>query len=110
MWSEGRALELVDPSLGERSEVASIMRCIRVGLLCVQENATDRPTMAGVTAMLAATDGGATAALPDPTRPPYLSLRVGISGGGDGSEARARSHSTSCSTNELTITTIQEGR
>ena len=46
MWSEGRALELVDPSLGERSEVASIMRCIRVGLLCVQENATDRPTMA----------------------------------------------------------------
>jgi len=110
MWSEGRALELVDPSLGERSEVASIMRCIRVGLLCVQENATDRPTMAGVTAMLAATDGGATAALPDPTRPPYFALRVGISGGGDGSEARARSHSTSCSTNELTITTIQEGR
>ncbi|XP_025801712.1 cysteine-rich receptor-like protein kinase 10 [Panicum hallii] len=107
LWSEGKAFELTDPSLGERGDAASIMRCIRVALLCVQENAMHRPTMAGVTAMLAATDG-TTAALPDPRRPPHFALRVG--GGDDGSESRAWSHSTSCSTNDLTITTLQEGR
>ncbi|KAL6656682.1 hypothetical protein ACP70R_004462 [Stipagrostis hirtigluma subsp. patula] len=122
LWREGRAFELVDPTLGERSDVAGIMRCVKVALLCVQDSATDRPTMADVTAMLAARDVGA-AALPDPRRPPHFSLRVASSededdddrfGCGRSSEARTRSRgttgTTSCSTNDLTITTIQEGR
>ncbi|CAN6205619.1 unnamed protein product [Urochloa humidicola] len=112
LWSESKAFELVDPTLlGECGEVeASIMRCIKVALLCVQENAMDRPTMADVAAMLAVTDG-ATAELPDPRRPPHFSLRVsGDSGDDASSEARTRSQCTSCSTNDLTITTIQEGR
>ena len=29
-----------------------MMRCIHIGLLCVQENAVDRPTMASVVLML----------------------------------------------------------
>lgn len=29
-----------------------MIRCIHIGLLCVQENATDRPTMASVILML----------------------------------------------------------
>ncbi|XP_062188286.1 putative cysteine-rich receptor-like protein kinase 20 [Phragmites australis] len=103
LWKEGRAFELIDPTLGECSDVASIMRCVKVALLCVQDNAMDRPAMADVTAMLAATE-----ALPDPRRPPHFSLRVSSSddGSGGGSEVRTRSHGT----NELTITTIQEGR
>ncbi|PUZ72335.1 hypothetical protein GQ55_2G385900 [Panicum hallii var. hallii] len=111
LWREGRAFELIDPTLGECGEVASIMRCVKVALLCVQDSATDRPTMADVTAMLAASsDGGAS--LPDPRRPPHFSLRVSSSE--DGTAGRTRSSSshatTSCSTNELTVTTIQEGR
>ncbi|CAM0144796.1 unnamed protein product [Urochloa decumbens] len=111
LWSESRAFELADPSLlGECGEVAaSIMRCIKVALLCVQENAMDRPTMADVAAMLAVADG-AMAALPDPRRPPHFSLRVSSGGDDVSSETRTRSHSTSYSTNDLTITTIQEGR
>jgi hypothetical protein len=41
----------VDPAirLGATTE---IMRCIHIGLLCVQENVVDRPTMASVILML----------------------------------------------------------
>ncbi|OEL29474.1 Cysteine-rich receptor-like protein kinase 10 [Dichanthelium oligosanthes] len=107
LWREGKAFELIDPTLGECREVVSIMRCVKVALLCVQENAMDRPTMADVTAMLVATDGATT--LPDPMRPPHFSLRV--SSGDDGSEVRTPSQSTrSCSINDLTITIIEEGR
>jgi hypothetical protein len=111
LWREERSFELIDPTLGECSDVAAIMRCVKVALLCVQDSAMDRPTMTDVTAMLASRDGGAAAAsLPDPRRPPHFSLRVSSSDDGS-SEARTRSHGTaSCSTNDLTITAIQEGR
>ncbi|PWZ12576.1 Cysteine-rich receptor-like protein kinase 10 [Zea mays] len=110
LWREGRAFELIDPTLGECAEVADIVRCVKVALLCVQDSATDRPTMTDVTAMLASRAGGAAASLPDPRRPPHFSLRVSSSDDGS-SEVRTRSHGTaSCSTNDLTITTVQEGR
>ncbi|KAK7343552.1 hypothetical protein VNO77_12362 [Canavalia gladiata] len=50
-WREGTASNLIDPTLntGSRNE---IMRCIHIGLLCVQENIADRPTMASVVLML----------------------------------------------------------
>ncbi|CAL8103358.1 unnamed protein product [Prunus armeniaca] len=50
-WKEGTALNLVDPTLknGSRPE---IMRCIHIGLLCVQQTIADRPTMAEVILML----------------------------------------------------------
>ncbi|GJN11537.1 hypothetical protein PR202_ga29736 [Eleusine coracana subsp. coracana] len=112
LWNDGRAFELIDPTLGERGDVSTIMRCAKVALLCVQDNATDRPTMTEVTAMLGS-GGGDAAVLPDPRRPPHFRLRVSSSDDDGGwSESRMRSShgTTSCSTNELTITTIQEGR
>uniref|UniRef100_A0A2C9U8X1 Cysteine-rich receptor-like protein kinase 29 n=2 Tax=Manihot esculenta TaxID=3983 RepID=A0A2C9U8X1_MANES len=50
-WREGTCLNLIDPNLrdGSRNEM---MRCIHIGLLCVQENVADRPTMASVVLML----------------------------------------------------------
>ncbi|XP_062160689.1 cysteine-rich receptor-like protein kinase 44 [Alnus glutinosa] len=50
-WREGTASNIVDPTimLGATTE---IMRCIHIGLLCVQENVADRPTMASVILML----------------------------------------------------------
>ncbi|GJN32566.1 hypothetical protein PR202_gb21080 [Eleusine coracana subsp. coracana] len=112
LWNDGRAFELIDPTLGERGDVSTIMRCAKVALLCVQDNATDRPTMTEVTAMLGSGSGDV-AVLPDPRRPPHFRLRVSSSDDDGGwSESRMRSShgTTSCSTNELTITTIQEGR
>ncbi|CAL5062398.1 unnamed protein product [Urochloa decumbens] len=116
LWREGRAFELIDPTLGECAEAAAIMRCVKVALLCVQDSAADRPTMADVTAMLAAGGGGESSSLPDPRRPPHFSLRVSSSEDDGYSEGRTRSSSshshaaTSFSTNELTVTAIQEGR
>ncbi|XP_052301557.1 cysteine-rich receptor-like protein kinase 44 isoform X27 [Populus trichocarpa] len=50
-WREGTALDLIDPILRNDS-TAAMMTCIHIGLLCVQENVADRPTMASVVLML----------------------------------------------------------
>ncbi|XP_022142209.1 putative receptor-like protein kinase At4g00960 [Momordica charantia] len=50
-WRAGTTTNVIDPtlSIGSRTEM---IRCIHIRLLCVQENATDRPTMASVILML----------------------------------------------------------
>ncbi|KAJ6935281.1 Cysteine-rich receptor-like protein kinase [Populus alba x Populus x berolinensis] len=51
-WNSGPNLDkLVDPTLRAASR-NEMLRCIHVGLLCVQENAVDRPNMASVVIML----------------------------------------------------------
>ncbi|XP_031473943.1 cysteine-rich receptor-like protein kinase 10 [Nymphaea colorata] len=55
LWSEGRALELVDPKQLESCPRAEILRCIHIGLLCVQEDPDDRPTMSSILLMLNST-------------------------------------------------------
>jgi len=47
------------------------MRIIHVGLLCVQEGATDRPTTSDVISML----NNETMVLPAPTRPTFFTGR-----------------------------------
>ncbi|KDP20815.1 hypothetical protein JCGZ_21286 [Jatropha curcas] len=50
-FREGTSMNLIDPTLrsGSRTEM---MRCVHIGLLCVQENVVDRPNMALVVLML----------------------------------------------------------
>ncbi|XP_061983381.1 cysteine-rich receptor-like protein kinase 26 isoform X4 [Populus nigra] len=50
-WREGTAQDMIDPVLSSGS-ATEMMRCIHIGLLCVQENVADRPTMASVVLML----------------------------------------------------------
>ncbi|GAU15359.1 hypothetical protein TSUD_04280 [Trifolium subterraneum] len=50
-WKEGTPTNIIDPTLNNDSR-NEIMRCIHIGLLCVQENITSRPTMASVVVML----------------------------------------------------------
>ncbi|CAJ2630373.1 unnamed protein product [Trifolium pratense] len=50
-WREGKAINTIDPSLNNVS-ANEIMRCIHIGLLCIQENVVERPTMASVALML----------------------------------------------------------
>ncbi|XP_062094628.1 probable leucine-rich repeat receptor-like serine/threonine-protein kinase At3g14840 isoform X3 [Humulus lupulus] len=52
LWSEGRGIELVDEALGESYNESEALKCIHIGLLCVQDFATDRPSMAQVASML----------------------------------------------------------
>ncbi|XP_019174839.1 PREDICTED: cysteine-rich receptor-like protein kinase 25 isoform X2 [Ipomoea nil] len=51
-WMEDRALEMVDQSLGGLYSRNEVIQCIHVGLLCVQEDVDERPTMANVMLML----------------------------------------------------------
>uniref|UniRef100_A0A2N9FRE9 non-specific serine/threonine protein kinase n=1 Tax=Fagus sylvatica TaxID=28930 RepID=A0A2N9FRE9_FAGSY len=53
LWNEGKDLELIDPTIvDELCPQYEVLRCIHVGLLCVQDQATDRPTMLDVVSML----------------------------------------------------------
>ena len=53
LWNEGKGLELTDPTILDDSFIPSeVVRCIHVGLLCVQDQAIDRPTMLDVVSML----------------------------------------------------------
>ena len=53
-WVRGTALEAVDPFLDCQSPEteSEVMKCIHLGLVCVQENPADRPTMLDVLVML----------------------------------------------------------
>ncbi|KAF3435957.1 hypothetical protein FNV43_RR23049 [Rhamnella rubrinervis] len=55
LWKADKTMELIDSSLVDNSSNngPQILRCIHVGLLCVQDNAVDRPTMSDVISMLA---------------------------------------------------------
>ena len=60
-------MKMVDPSLDETYSVDEVSRCIQIGLLCVQEHATDRPTMSTVVSML-----GNDTPLPSPKQPAFI--------------------------------------
>jgi hypothetical protein len=70
------------------------MRCINIALLCVQENAVDRPTMLDVATMLSSK----TMVLSEPKHPAYFNLSVG--------NEEASIVTQLCSANNLTISTI----
>ncbi|ANM66146.1 putative cysteine-rich receptor-like protein kinase 24 RLK-Pelle-DLSV family [Arabidopsis thaliana] len=52
LWNNEPLLELVDAPMGENYDRNEVIRCIHIGLLCVQENPADRPTMSTVFHML----------------------------------------------------------
>ncbi|XP_022860032.1 receptor-like serine/threonine-protein kinase SD1-8 isoform X5 [Olea europaea var. sylvestris] len=68
LWSENKALDLVDPILLESCEKSEVIKCINVGLLCVEEDPSDRPTMLNVVLMLS----GETVVVPVPNQPAFV--------------------------------------
>ncbi|XP_076948749.1 receptor-like serine/threonine-protein kinase SD1-6 [Bidens hawaiensis] len=52
LWTQGKALELLDESVGDKFSKDEVLRCIQIGLLCVQEHAEDRPNISKVLLML----------------------------------------------------------
>ncbi|CAN4078261.1 unnamed protein product [Withania somnifera] len=52
LWNDGKAVELIDPSIVDSCPIEVASRCIQVGLLCLQVSAADRPTMSSVLFML----------------------------------------------------------
>jgi hypothetical protein len=52
LWNEDRGLELVDEILDDSYSSSEVLKCVHIGLLCVQDNAVDRPTMVDIALML----------------------------------------------------------
>ncbi|XP_044421841.1 G-type lectin S-receptor-like serine/threonine-protein kinase B120 [Triticum aestivum] len=48
LWKDGKAIELVDPCLIESCPLHEVVRCIHVGLLCIQNLPDDRPFMSSI--------------------------------------------------------------
>ncbi|KAK0579973.1 hypothetical protein LWI29_034349 [Acer saccharum] len=98
LWREGKAMEIVDKSMWEESSHASIhemLRCVHIGLLCVQEQATDRPTMSSVVFML-----GNDNPLPSPKQPAFIGK---IRSNKNGDTKRTVTTKGGSSFNDLTI-------
>ncbi|GMN73525.1 hypothetical protein TIFTF001_056110 [Ficus carica] len=95
IWREGNASRLVDSTLGgEGSRSSEIMRCIHIGLLCVQENAEQRPTMNSVVLML--TSHSTT--LPLPSRPAFFMYNSAVATPNSGETTSEQSASTKSAT------------
>ncbi|KAK9057005.1 hypothetical protein SSX86_024371 [Deinandra increscens subsp. villosa] len=96
LYNEGRSLELIDTSYAESCHPSEVIRSIKVGLLCIQQNAVDRPNMSNVIVMLCH-DGE----LPEPKLPSFLTTEH---------ELRVVNYPSSTCTlgslNDLTITEV----
>ncbi|KAI7743725.1 hypothetical protein M8C21_002231, partial [Ambrosia artemisiifolia] len=70
LYNEGRSMDLVDSSCVESCHHDEVIRSIKVGLLCVQHNAGDRPHMSSVIMML-----GGEGEPPQPKQPSFFMER-----------------------------------
>jgi hypothetical protein len=88
---------LIDPEICNPDYVDDILRCIHIGLLCVQEIAKERPTMATVVSMLSSE----IVKFPCPCQPAFIQRQI---------EHRAELPEQTenlNSTNNVTITSLQ---
>ncbi|KAI3948008.1 hypothetical protein MKW92_019998 [Papaver armeniacum] len=92
LWNEDKWAEIVDEDLGDFYSPSEVIKCIHIGLLCCQNIAEDRPTMAEVDLMLNyETDR------PSPKEPPYTF---------PASSDRPDIPQIRCSNNNVTFTTF----
>ncbi|GAB2212698.1 hypothetical protein Droror1_Dr00020679 [Drosera rotundifolia] len=108
-WRDGTPLEIMDDNLREANYSSDdIIRCIRIGLLCVQRDVERRPTMATILHML---NFSSVSALPGPQQPAFFSgapteLREGH-GELQMDNSTSRSMPSSASVNENSITQLE---
>ncbi|KAK7262682.1 hypothetical protein RJT34_30257 [Clitoria ternatea] len=89
LWKMDKALQIVDRDIEDSSIASEVLRCIHVGLLCVEKYPEDRPTMTTVVLML-----GSEMELDEPKEPGFFTKRESI-------EANSTSNSRS---NAMSIT------
>ncbi|CAA0396223.1 unnamed protein product [Arabidopsis thaliana] len=67
LWSNGTALDLVDPIIIDNCQKSEVVRCIHICLLCVQEDPAERPILSTIFMMLTSN----TVTLPVPLQPGF---------------------------------------
>ncbi|KAG6386989.1 hypothetical protein SASPL_152171 [Salvia splendens] len=103
LWCDNKAIDMIDPTLLESCEKSEVIKCINIGLLCVQEDPDDRPSMATVVVML----GSKTNPLPLPSQPAFVVRRRLSSTSSSSSSASTKPKTISV--NDLTLT-MEQGR
>ncbi|XLR45155.1 hypothetical protein HN51_029268 [Arachis hypogaea] len=66
-WKERTAINIIDPSLSNISP-NEVMRCVHIGLLCVQEDLAHRPNMSSIVLML----DSCSVTMPTPSEPAFF--------------------------------------
>ncbi|KHN24392.1 Cysteine-rich receptor-like protein kinase 5 [Glycine soja] len=51
-WRDQKPLSILDASINENYSEIEVIKCIQIGLLCVQQNPDDRPTMVAILSYL----------------------------------------------------------
>ncbi|KAK3125238.1 hypothetical protein QOZ80_7BG0602160 [Eleusine coracana subsp. coracana] len=72
-WTTGIVMEIMDPSLSRLASRDQMVKCIQIGLLCVQDDPMDRPVMSMVNVML----GSNTVTLNTPKKPVFCVRKNG---------------------------------
>ncbi|KAK3188220.1 hypothetical protein Dsin_027781 [Dipteronia sinensis] len=96
LWNEGKAMDLIDPKIWESCDREQAKRCIHIGMLCVQDSAMYRPTMASVVLMLESE----APTIPIPRQPTFTSRRSSVD-----VDCFSEVHDT-VSSNDLTVTMV----
>ncbi|XP_020589870.1 cysteine-rich receptor-like protein kinase 10 isoform X2 [Phalaenopsis equestris] len=73
-WNNGTILEIVDPTLAKSIPRSEVIRCFEIGLHCVQQDFSQRPTMTTVVVML----NSYSMSIEAPSAPSFFSGRKGI--------------------------------
>jgi hypothetical protein len=97
LWVDDQSLELINPTIGYPSSSSLPLRLINIGLLCVEETPTDRPTMIDVVSMIR----NEHAPLLKPKQPAFTTGRNMMDTNPTIDTAR------NCSNNNVTISTLE---
>ncbi|KAK1362495.1 Receptor-like serine/threonine-protein kinase [Heracleum sosnowskyi] len=93
LFKEGMSEEMIDSQLSYKVHLSEVLRSIHIGLLCVQQNPEDRPSMSYVVMML-----GSELVLPQPKKPGFFVER---------NEFIPESQNISLSCKEMSITLLE---
>ncbi|XP_077243464.1 cysteine-rich receptor-like protein kinase 25 isoform X2 [Tasmannia lanceolata] len=105
-WNGGTILQMIDSSVREFCPASEAMRCIHIGLLCVQEDTADRPAMSSIVLML----DSFSVTLSAPAPPAFfmhsrMASCLNDSQGNNSEQSLGRQ--TPLSTNEMSITELE---
>lgn len=104
LWVEGNISASVDDRISSSNYRTEVIRCIHIGLLCVQELPNERPSVSAVLSML----GSEIAELPKPKQVAFAPAVSNRSHSDTGTSSQ-QSQKSSSSQNTLTLT-MENGR
>jgi len=103
-WTMGTLMEIMDSSLSTLAPRDQMVKCIHIGLLCVQDDPADRPMMSTVNVILSSS----TVTLQAPSRPAFCIQKSGFNSEMYSEVYAGASHSVSRSPMSLNDVSITE--